>query len=734
MKKHLLIGGTAIAFASWGSASAQTPEGGAQPLIQSAQPADTGNQVQLEEIVVTAQRRSEKLQNVPVSVTAITGAALSEAGIENLKDLRISIPGLTVTNSVGYATTRLRGVGSGALGPGLEAPIALYVDGVYQASSAGNLTDFVSVAQIEVLKGPQGTLFGRNATGGLIQINTRDPAHDPSLEATIGYGNYGTLKGSLYATTGFGPNLAADIAIQSSGASDGYGHNLASGRDTYRNYHNVTMRSKWLWTPGATTQVTLIGDYTTLKNSDVALRPFPGSSPTPPAGPAYGGSRYDLYGDVDPLIRTKTGGVSLKIDQDLGFASLLNIVSYRRTTSHIFFDADMSTVPYEGVFINQTEHNITEELQLRSNPGGPFTWTAGVFYFSGIARTDPLILTSRGGAGFPFGPLTEIDINAEQKSESVAGYAQGTLEVLPRTNLTLGVRYTYEKRSLLGGQDGFIGSVALGSLGTADDHKSFRKPSFRVALDHRFSDQVLGYVSFNTGTKSGGYNPLSITDPPYRPESLKAYEVGLKTDLLGRRLRANIAAFYYDYKDIQVQRVTNGTSGIANGAAAKIYGLDIDIDARVTSAFSLNAGLELLHDRFTDYPDAVLSDPSGTVPVTTGSAKGNRLPYAADVVFTLGGRYKVDDVAGGNLLFSVNYTHNSGFYMEPDNVSHQKPYDQLNASLRWSSEGDRYSMTVWGNNLTDSSIIAQFATNSFGSKVSTWQPPRTYGVTLGAKF
>ena len=268
------------------------PTSSGQPLGASA---NQGGPATVETVIVTANRRAENLQNVPVSVTAVTGAGLVNSGVTNLQDLSAVVPGLVVQNG-GFATNHLRGVGSSTVGPGLENAIALYVDGVYYASAATNLVDFVDVSQVEVLKGPQGTLFGRNATGGLIQITTRTPTQTPHLDADLSYGNYETGKGDLYVSGGIANNLAADFAIQATGQGQGYGSNHATGDYVYQTDSRVDTRSKWVWDLTPKTHITTIFDYSQVRYSNPAITLIPGTNVLPFVGPTY---KYSNPWDTD---------------------------------------------------------------------------------------------------------------------------------------------------------------------------------------------------------------------------------------------------------------------------------------------------------------------------------------------------------------------------------------------------------------------------------------------------
>ena len=225
-----------------------------------AQDAADSNAGGLEEVIVAAQRRAESAQSVPISITALSGEQLEAAGVGSLPDIARVTPGLQFQAVGAVSVPFLRGVGSAVTSSGAESTVALFVDGVYMSAQPSSLTSLANVDSIEVDKGPQGTLFGRNATGGVIQIRTRRPSQDPRVEVNLGYGNYQTGDATVYSTTGVTSTLAADLALSYHDQSQGYGTNLFAGSEVYKGYDYVA-RSKWLWTPSDATEVTLIGDW-----------------------------------------------------------------------------------------------------------------------------------------------------------------------------------------------------------------------------------------------------------------------------------------------------------------------------------------------------------------------------------------------------------------------------------------------------------------------------------------
>ena len=377
-------------------------------------PPEAGSQAAsttLETVIVTANRRAENLQNVPVSVTAVSGASLTNAGVTNLQNLTDVVPGFTVQDA-GFETTRVRGVGSSAIGPGIENAVAVYVDGVYYPTITTGLLDFVDVSQVEVLKGPQGTLFGRNATGGLVQITTKTPSHDPHLDADLSYGNYESGKADLYVTGGLTDKLAADLAVQASTQGQGFGYNHAADKGVYRNDSDVVARSKWVFDATPNTRLTTIFDYSQNRNSFIGIENIPGTKVPPFVGPTYRYSNpWDTDTETQPLLFTKGGGVSTKLEHDFGFLKFSDIVAYRESGFFYTIDLDGTATPFQRTYLFDREHAFSEEAQIQSEKQSRIQYTAGVYYFSNDAKYIPGSQIQFPGPAYnPAAPLDAIGI------------------------------------------------------------------------------------------------------------------------------------------------------------------------------------------------------------------------------------------------------------------------------------------------------------------------------------
>jgi iron complex outermembrane receptor protein len=271
--------------------------------------------------------------------------------------------------------------------------------------------------------------------------------------------------------------------------------------------------------------------------------------------------------------------------------------------------------------------------------------------------------------------------------------------------------------------------ISLANVNTSIDTHT---PTWRVAVDHNFTDDVHGYISYNRGFKSGGYNVVAPALAPYAPEKLDAYELGLKTQFLDRRLTLNTSAFYYNYNNIQVSRFVNGSPQVYNGGKATLYGLDSDVTLKVTEALTVTAGIELEHSEFKDFPNAdfFLSCPVSYPAVCSMSATGKQLPQAPNASGTVNIDYRVS-LMEGDLHFNLNEVANSGYYYAPNNEYRQSAYGLLSASIGWSR--GFYSMSLWGKNLTN--YIYPLSVNQAPTAVAAaYAAPRTFGITLGAKF
>lgn len=699
--------GTASATTATVAPTAPSP---AKPSIQSA-----SDNNEISEIIVTAQRKSQKLQNVPIAVNVLTGDSLVNKGINNTESLVNAVPGLEFSKVGAAGTPYLRGVGSSAADPNDEPSVAMYVDGVYIAAPFANYLNFNNIQRVEVLKGPQGTLFGRNATGGVIQIITRDPQHDPSGNVQIGYDNYQTTTASMYATGGLSDDLAADIAFQASDQGKGWGRNLTLNTDTHKT-RNIGFRSKLLFTPSDATKITLAGDYYYSNGSDNDVKLAAGIPGSPPG--KYNTTTNDTLNGIGPSkLRLSTGGVSLHVDQDLSWANFVSISSFRKAGALLQYDTDGVPAANLNVDFRLRQRDMTQEFQLLSEPESPIDWIVGAFLYQNKAAYAPAELQGALTGG------TVVDYASQQTTHSGSVYAQSTEDVFDDTKLTTGVRFTTEGQNFV--------SAVNGSAAPKQNHE-FNKFTWRVSLDHRFTDDLHSYISYNRGIKSGGFDLLNAGGAGYKPEQLDAYELGVKSYFFDRRLRLNGAAFFYNYKDIQVQTLASGTALTTNAASALVKGIDLDFEVKPLDRLTISGGLELLNGKYKNFENVPIFSPTGTASVA--NASGNDTVRSPKLSANLGVDYLIPAPAlNGNFDLSVAASHNSGYFYSAENRLRQKQYTLVNSSITWTSLNEIYHVSLYAQNLTDHYYFQQADESGYGDVVVP-APPRTFGITFRVNF
>ncbi|MEA3108686.1 MAG: iron complex outerrane recepter protein, partial [Gammaproteobacteria bacterium] len=591
---------------------------------QSAEP-DAGKSVagegEIQEIVVTAERRKERLQDVPLSVSVITAADAVKMGNSTNLSLSTQVPGLTTSPQLTGATLYLRGVGTNTA-PGNENPVATYVDDVYITGFSSTIVPFNNVAQIEVLKGPQGTLFGRNATGGVIHVVTKDPSATPSLDVQVGYANYNTYSTSLYGTTGLGSNLAVDFAYLSSAQLNGYGHDLSTGQPIFLG-RDYGLRSKLKWTPGEKTAVTLAVDhywtnYDTGSNSNV-----------PPGTLGVGGATYaGMYNSQTVDLFTGGGAnaeeghvdaVALTVQHEFDWATLKSITARRQSIETGTYDQANGPASVVNLGWNEKVEYYTEEVHLSSPErlemaGHAVHWLAGLFAYKNNDGVRPFAL-----AGPVIGGLTSYAATSVSYTRSGAVFFDATYALASTTNLTLGVRETDDRIKNIG--DLSLGLPAGGTTRTPapEQHENASKLTYRAILDHKFTDDLMVYGSAARGFKSGGFSLFAEGTPPVKPETLDAYALGLKSDWLRHRLQANLEAYDYDYKNQQVSVYISGGAALVNAAASRIYGFDASLVAAATSDLTFHVNFGYLHGRYSSFANApiYLQAPATCLPTPT---------------------------------------------------------------------------------------------------------------------
>jgi iron complex outermembrane receptor protein len=616
----------------------------------------------------------------------------------------------------------IRGVGTNSNSPNNEPAVATYIDGVYDPSPyALATTYFNNIQQISVLKGPQGTLFGRDSTGGVVQIATADPKQAFGGNASIGYANYDTVDGSAYLTGGITKGLAADLAVIYHNQGTGWGYDAPF--DTRINWrHNTAARSKWLYTPADTTKVTVALDYSNFTSDGANNQLLPGSFASSDHITTFPGN-YNAEGTPN-VFDSQEYGASATIDQLIGSLHAVSITSYRNVHGHWLTDSDDTANPFLEVLNFNDADYVTQELRLNNQNPGVVKWQVGAFFFGDNVHVDPYTLfgTKEPGGFEAF--------YGNQATRSASVFGQATVKVAERTHLTVGTRFTDETLRAYGDDTNSQQKVISGPFYS---EVSYRPWTWRASLDHQFTEQVLGYVSYDHGFSSGGYNLTSPGSPAFLPETVNAYEMGMKDEFLNHRVRLNAAAFYYDYKNLQVAVIPgNATQIFTNAAAARNYGTDADLDFAVTDDLTLSASASWLNAKYVNYPFAEGWTPLGA-PIHVANASGKELPFSPPFASSVSANYRVPTRMGA-FAGQLNVSYHDRYYVSPTEEPVAPVYFLLNASVSWwSNASEPLGIRLWGENLLGAYYPANLLSSSIGW-YGAYAAPRTYGITLTKDF
>ncbi len=673
------------------------------------------------EIVVTAQRREQRLSEVPMSVSAFTAETLQASGVVNSLDLQAVTPGLQFPVNGAFAQPTIRGIGTTVTSAGSDANVAIYVDGVYMPNQSANIFDLNNVQRIEVLKGPQGTLYGRNATGGAINITTLTPSFDPVARFNLSYGSFDEVRLNGYVSAPLGDRVAIGIAGL-------YADDNGYSRDVVRDVRLAAseeraVRGRLLIQATDNLDLTLAGDWSRRRDERAyALKPFRGN--TAQAAAIIPDDPFEAALSFTPFFATEAYGGSATAALQLGDYTITSITALRQVDADFVTDLDRTQVNASQATFDTSQRTFTQELNLASGGRGTFTWVAGIFYYNDRAQNLNLLINNAPG------------IFGQVNSEAVAGYAEATWEIAPRLSLTGGLRYSTEERS-------FLARRPTGEV--IDTSVRYNSWTPRASIRYEVANGQSLYATYTSGFKSGTYNISAFSTTPVRPESVDAFEVGFRSYRRGVTL--NAAAFYYSYDDIQVQALqpSTGLTALTNAARAEIYGMDIEAQVPISNAVTLRGGLAYTHATYSDFPGALLTFPR-TDPAVCGAnpnrpcgntqspadASGNDMVRSPRWTANLSVDY-AGEVGGGELRGSVTGSYNSGFYWDAGNRLEQPDFFLLNANLSWGPDGAPWRVGLWGRNLFNQTYQLYVADTTQGDSAA-YARPRSIGVSLGLDF
>ncbi len=710
----------------------------------------------LGEIIVTAQKRSESLQKVPISIAAFDTARLDSAGISDTTMLQSAVPGLVATNTGSLTSFYLRGVGTRFAFAGLEPSVAIYVDDRYVSRANASAFEFADVERIEVLKGPQGVLYGRNATGGAIRIISKDVSDDFEGKIQAGYGNYDAWNLSATASVplseDFGVRLSALVKQR-----DGFAKNLdPRGYDELDNLNRQAYRAKFRWnvSDDVTTWLTL--EYNRRRDTAgadiVDLSTPQGTNLGIARGGITGLKRSEAATALAGPTRQRDYSANLRVEASLGPVDVTSISTYWNFRQVSPIDADGTSARLFDGTLHDKVRTLSQEIQFKSATSGPLDWIVGLYYLDDhILDFDTLLdLRDLNGTQAEQG-------NANVRTKAVAIFGQAQYEIATGLSLQLGGRFSHEKKSV-NVLPPAAGYVPLNFRFPYSDEVKFSKFTPKATLSYD-SDLGLLYATYSRGFKSGGFDfPASKINPltgqpaaTLRPEVLDMFEIGWKASLFDRRVRINASAFYYDYKDLQVTRAASDpTTGAVvnlteNATTAKLKGIDLDVGWAVTDDLTFDASMNILDSNYGKYQTIgqLLNSIATGNPVAPGArsvsydASGESLLRASDFSASVLLRY-APEIGGGKLPMSVGYSYkgpfNFDFVVAPGMQRlRQKGYGLLNAQLGFEPLDGHWSISIWGENLTGETYFDDIVGSPAGIRGSYGQP-RTYGVSASYKF
>lgn len=727
----------------------------------------------IETVTVTARIKSESLQETPVAVTAISAQQMQKLFIRDLTDLNRQAPNVTI-EAVGAihrtaAVLYSRGVGYSGVDAAVDPSVGVSVDGVFYPRNIGMLQDMYDAASVEILRGPQGTLFGKNTTGGVIRIeSTKAQLGVYELKGYLKMGNYGRSDFGAIANIPLTDTLAIRLVHQSQ-YSDGYYKNnyinpltgnLPVSRDRYLAGDDVkTYRLGAHWEPNSKTTVDARISY--IKDRSDSTAGTYGSSPVDAiAGPALmNGPGYGYPGTTvtDPFVsnRNYTNGASADI---AGFAinvkysapwfDIESITGGQSTHSLTYSDFDNTALNYYQTYTTMRERHFQQELKLLSNDeDARLSWVAGIYYNWYFYSTQQ-----------DFGPNTVIVAPQRELSRqnqwSIAGYAQVNYQITPEWQITGGIRLTHEEKSFFRMPQRAL-TVFFAGPNLTNSH-DWTNTTYSAGTKYQVTEDVMAYANFSTGFKSGAYNsraPLGVApvpadffiNPPASPEKATAYEIGVKSDWFDNRLRVNLAAFWNNYKNLQVAYFTPGvtaTQVFANAANERARGVELELTAIPFEHLTLTANVGYLDARYSSFVAnlGAANFKSAACNATVDRAAAGAcylIPYRSPMWSgRVGASYEWDVNGHGTITpevaFNFESTHATDLLNHPQGL--QPTFSTIDGSIAYQDPSERYRVSVWGKNVTNTlHKLAAVPTSGLFTQLY-FAEPRTFGVQLDVKF
>ncbi|MDB5364838.1 MAG: hypothetical protein JWM77_765 [Rhodospirillales bacterium] len=669
---------------------------------------------QVEEVVVTATRRATRLQDTPVAVSTISGAVLESRGAVNLFDAAPYLPGLTINGTAGYGNFPLgiRGIAASTSLLGSDDPVAVYIDGVYIGKPAAIMAELLDLDRIEIVRGPQGTLYGRNATAGAVLLTRREPGHEPDYSVDASYGSFGRWRVQARASTPIeGDRLRGSIAVSSTDM-DGWGTNSVTHAEAVK--RKATAAVGTLVSEGDVVKFTLRADGMSETVHDAFQKINAVNFVA--ASPSLADSRLrhdpDSYAlDYPTYFTRRDGGLSLNVEAKLRFATLHSVTGFRHDKIYGTIDTDGTAASLNR---NQTEekHDQYSQSLFLTGTYDRLDWIAGVDLFKSIGDVQQRVSAVAAASS--------LNIIASADVESVGGFGEATWRVTDQFSATAGARYSHEQKRYSDRADavGVFPPTAF-----ASQEKSWDAFSPSLRLSYKVTQDALVYASVAKGFKSGGFSAGQRV--PFEPETVWTYEAGAKTTWLGGKLRVNGAIFYSDYKNLQVRVSTGlGTIQTLNAGASTVQGAEFESEVELAPGFHLSG--------FANYVDATYDKYLGIGGLNNAGQTLNRAPK-----WQVGAtaRYERRLAQAGRINGELVYSYRSRIYFQAPNLQalSAEPYRTLDANVGYETEDGHWTVAVLGKNITDNRHINNVVI--FGANlIASYNEPASVRVQLGYRF
>jgi len=708
-----------------------------EPRISAA--AET--QVQpLETIVVTAQKRTENAQEVPISMSVFSAAALEASGARRIEDFIGQAPNVFINfnNSIRATAISMRGVLSDPNSVGIDPSVGVYVDGVYMARPTTVNTAMYDLERVEVLRGPQGTIFGKNTIGGAMSFISKLPADRAEVSLGLEYGNFNAATVTLIGNT---PQIGERLTLRGAAQyqqRDGWMTNLA-GPD-YNDVDNANARLSALYAFNDAARLILRADA-------ARDRTHGGAREVLVPSPLFAGPPFNTVQDVDPWDRVVSDapaafqerdlwGASAELQVQIGAGTLTSITAYRTFDWNNFQSEDKSPFDIFGTGIREDQSQLSQELRYAGTAGDRLEYLLGAYYDRNSMDAEAW---ARTGAdlfalfGLPLGSnptpgVGYIDIGL--RSHSYAGYGQLEFRATDRLQLIAGLRYTSEEKQIAHQVFADPTGMFVRNTPLVEASRTDEEPTWLASAQWSFTPDVLGYVTYSHGFKAGGYNAFafSLVQPDgslaeFDPESVDAYEVGLKTMLLDDRVRLNANVFYMDYQDLQVNQLLQNSQGIisfqtSNAASATSEGVEVELAARVLANLDLSASYGYVDAAYESFANAT---PQGA------DFSGNTLPQSPEHSASFTAEYVHPLSERWDFIGRAEYVYRSERYSDIANSQQllADSYGLVNLRLGVADKAGRSSITLWARNLLDEDYAML---RVFGSSVFA---PGLIGQALG---